>query len=249
MRSALPAVGVLTAGLAVGIVLAACRSGQAPTDAASARGTAEVVHLRGLAFTLPDDESIAWWQRAPSLARLATYAKGGSDVSVGGVSRRMPAAAVSAGFFSVLGIRIIQGRDFEPADDHREPIGSAIVRRTFWKQLGAKDEAIGRAELTVGGRRYQIVGIAPDADLFPRDVDVWIAAPFGSPGFQVLQAPRGAWVARPKPGATMADVESDLYAALASLNTRYAGQGRSFGDTIQVQPLDAETGLASRPAP
>ena len=56
-------------------------------------------------------------------------------------------------------------------------------------------------------------------------------------------------LARPKPGVTMAAVESDLYAAQASLNNRYASQGRSFGHTIQVQPLDAETGPASGPVP
>ncbi len=69
-------------------------------------------------------------------------------------------AAVSAGYFESLGVRLLRGRDFHPSDEERdEPVAvaSAALAARFWPD----QEALGR-RLLVDGRAHRIVGVAPD---------------------------------------------------------------------------------------
>jgi len=72
--------------------------------------------------------------------------------------------AVSAGYFSMLGIPILSGREFTAAD--REGAGDvAIVNETFAKKFNLGQDAVGKFMSTEGrdSLTVQIVGLARDA--------------------------------------------------------------------------------------
>jgi hypothetical protein len=84
---------------------------------------------------------------------------------------------VSSGFFSVLGQKVIQGRDFTDQDlDSRQPV--AIVNAAFAEKHFGRESAIGRRFRTGDGRTPQygpwrtIVGVV---------TNVRMAAPFNNP--------------------------------------------------------------------
>jgi predicted permease len=69
---------------------------------------------------------------------------------------------VAPGYFRVLRIPILEGRDFEPADDERAPL-RAIVNQTFVRRFFGGRTAIGRTLRAWGARELTVVGVAADS--------------------------------------------------------------------------------------
>jgi predicted permease len=64
-------------------------------------------------------------------------------------------------FFDSLGVRIGQGRSFNPSDDRRGAAPAAVLTDRYWRQVfGASRSVVGEA-LTIAGREVTIVGVAP----------------------------------------------------------------------------------------
>jgi len=74
-------------------------------------------------------------------------------------------AMISPGFFNTLGIPLIRGRDFGPADDERHP-RVAIVSRSLADRLFPDGDAIGKRIRIAASRNIEIVGIAGNARIF-----------------------------------------------------------------------------------
>jgi predicted permease len=68
---------------------------------------------------------------------------------------------VTAGFFDVLGIPIVEGRNMIPADAQRNAV---VVNETF-ARLCAPGQSIAGQIQEIGGNRLEIVGVARDAQL------------------------------------------------------------------------------------
>jgi putative ABC transport system permease protein len=83
-------------------------------------------------------------------------------VTEGDTTRRVFAMSVAANYFSTFAIRPVLGRDFLPEEEHPgSGIAVAIVGHSYWKRHGS-DRAILGQTLTVNGRSFQVVGVAPE---------------------------------------------------------------------------------------
>lgn len=76
-------------------------------------------------------------------------------------SRRTFAGIVSANYFDVLGVPVVQGRGFT-AEEARpgQDIPVLVVTHTYWKRTGLDPDLVGKT-LRVNERSYTIVGITP----------------------------------------------------------------------------------------
>ncbi len=72
------------------------------------------------------------------------------------------ACRVSAQFFAVLGVSPVRGRLFTDGDDVPGRTLTAVITRAFWSRRFASDPAIVGTSLTVGGKPYTVIGVAPD---------------------------------------------------------------------------------------
>ena len=115
----------------------------------SGRG-AEIVHVIGLAFRTPGESATAWWRRAPSLDRLASYVSGIAEVDSPDGWRPVRATVVSADFFAVFAANPLSGRFFQPSDEDAAPLGAAVISQEFWKGYGASRPSIIGEQLRVG---------------------------------------------------------------------------------------------------
>ncbi len=127
-------------------------------------------------------------ERARTLDGVAAWTRAHVTVSAGGEGRTVLGNLVSANFFRVLGVSPALGRTFAPDEDRPGASPVLMVSHRLWQtRLGADSGAIGRT-LTVNGRPYTLVGVAPPGfrgTLTPVVVDAWAplaAAPHLRPG-------------------------------------------------------------------
>jgi putative ABC transport system permease protein len=71
---------------------------------------------------------------------------------------------ISPGFFGILGLPIVSGRDFSPQDGANAS-QVALVSQSFAAQRWPEGQAIGqRIDLDVLSRSVEVIGVVPDAD-------------------------------------------------------------------------------------
>ena len=97
----------------------------------------------------------------------------GVNVVAGTQARHAQQQRVGAGFFRVLGIHPVQGREFSDAEDRRGGPAAVVVSRDFWRRtLDADPAAVGRT-ITLRGEPHAIVGIMPAGFHSGVDADLW----------------------------------------------------------------------------
>ncbi len=148
--------------------------------------------------------------------------------------------AVSANFFTVLGLPVALGRNFQPADDLAAAPAVCILEKAFWlRQLHGDLEVIG-ATLKINGKLTKVIGVISLNQPLTDEIFVPINSHHNSSRERLsTQGPYG--VARLKPGITAA-------AAGKQLN-QLALQGAAGNhpyDEIAAHPLrdDFSSGLS-----
>lgn len=183
--------------------------------------------------------------RTDVLAGLAGYHYTGVAIASGGEPEQALAEMVSGNYFDLLGVKPVIGRTFLPEED-RTP-GShpvTIISHNLWTRRFGADPAVLNRKLTVNGRPFTIVGVAP-AEF--RGVNplagtlLWVPTmmyreTMGLPGmFEERRFLGFLGVARLKPGVSPQAAEQAMKIQAAELAVQYpsANQGRS----IQLIPL------------
>jgi predicted permease len=136
-----------------------------------------------------------------------------------GEGETLRGSLVSANFFSILGIRPALGRGFLPEDDRAATAAPAVVlSHALWEQRFGSDPAIVGKNLSLNGRDFTVVGVAPAgftgllAGFSPQ---LWTPVALHravNPGLNPEER-RMHWilgVGRLKPGITPAQANADL---------------------------------------
>jgi predicted permease len=178
----------------------------------------------------------------------------------GGASENIRAESISGRGFEILGVRPSIGRLIQPDDDSvtdGHPV--AVLSHAFWKRrFGASPAAIGRW-VTVGGKQFQIAGVAagPFGGVQPGYLtDLWLPLSVAADPKNLANPDRGScnvW-GRLQPGAAVSQVRERLQPALTNfLRDRvrinpprmlHGDQLRQFTDA-PLRVRDASTGRTS----
>jgi predicted permease len=162
-----------------------------------------------------------------------------SSFILGGQSEaaRLAGGDVSSSFFSVLGVRLMLGRNFLPEEDRPGGPRVAILSYTTWRdRFGADRDVAGKA-ITLDDNSYTVVGVLPAdfqfgstaADFQPRSQpDVWVP---------LALDPQKLWrnshvlhvIARLAPGVTLAQAQAELDLIGANLARAYPQENRDVG--------------------
>ena len=152
---------------------------------------------------------------------------------------------VSAGFFHVLGISAIRGRDFLSEEDALGGPDVAIISDGFWhSHFAGEASAVGRI-LNIDGRQVTVVGILPASFRFPLqfpEPDIWMPRVSDPSFLRPEQVRTGAGymnvIARLRPGESLASAKAEL----DTIDARYRSQFTGFVDAekfgISAVPLE-----------
>jgi predicted permease len=152
-----------------------------------------------------------------------------------GTAEQVWSLAVSANYFSMLGVRPERGRVFD-ADDARASEITAVASHRFWTdRLGAGDELAGR-RVTVNGQDVSIIGVLHDDFQGPGGLfepDLWILLErIDALNANPTLMDRGTrWlttIGRLRPGVTVSQVQADLDALSARLAADFPGTHKGY---------------------
>lgn len=173
----------------------------------------------------------------PSVASSAAFT--GEQLTLTGTAEpeRVDAAFVSWNFFEVLGVRLQMGRGFIRSEGEAGQERVAVISHGLWQRRFGGDETIVGREITIDGRPFAIVGVAPSSLSFPGRPDMWRPLVFTS--HQLDASQRGArWIsviARLKPGVPVTQADAEVRAVAARLATDFPRTHRGRG--ALVRPL------------
>jgi predicted permease len=159
-------------------------------------------------------------------------------VPLGDAIGRVRVASVSGNFFPTLGLQPAAGRLL--TDEDAEKREAAVIAFTFWQRAFDSNASVVGQPITLRGRAYTIVGIAPrdfDGLRLGRPCDVWIPLPAGAASRQSSANAASAsgkeranrrltLVGRLKQGVTMEDARNRVEAIARALSSQYPDTNR-----------------------
>jgi predicted permease len=110
-----------------------------------------------------------------SFLDTAVYSGGASGVnfSAAGTAQYVKQQRVSAGFFRVLGVQPLIGREFTPQGDRAGGPALAVLSYSFWKRVFHGDAAVAGQALMLRGEPYTIIGVMPENFHSNVAADLW----------------------------------------------------------------------------
>lgn len=145
---------------------------------------------------------------------------------------------LSSGFFALLGVHPMRGREFTPAEDQLGAAPVAMISEGLWRRKFSSSPAVLGQSITLDGKIYSIVGVLPASFKLRvsnfRDSDVY--APIPQWSNSILMS-RGAGlgfhgIARLKPGITIEQARADMDAVTQNLAAAFPDTDRGIGASM-----------------
>jgi len=184
-----------------------------------------------ISFSYPD--VLDWQRQTRAFESLAAYQSFGFTITGAGETQRFPGRAVSASFFSTLGVTPAIGRDFLPQDGRPGSQPVVIITDRLWRRFFGADRGIGNRNLTLNGTSFSVIGVLPP------EFQLYQAAEIFAPiGLGLRSSARGERkgiyaLGRLRPDATLqqARLEADLIAR--QLAGQFPETNRGVGATAE----------------
>lgn len=181
---------------------------------------------------------IDWRDAATTFDALATALPRRYTLTGGGEPEEVVGAAVSRGFFELIGHPLALGRPFR--DDEVEGTVSNVVvisHELFARRFGADSSVVGRT-ITLDGAQYEIVGVTRPGSGYPRDAALWTPQAF-PPDEPLTKYPRFRLlfpvIGRLADGVTLSAAQAEMDAIAARLAEAYPEANQGTG--IRLEPL------------
>lgn len=191
-----------------------------------------------------------WRKSDDSFSATAVGRRWGFSMTGRGDAEQVSANFISSGYFAVLGVRPLLGREFTEDEDQPGRVPVAMISEGLWRRkFGSAPNVLGQT-ITLDGKNYSIAGVVP-ASLhlnIPGFLDQDVYAPIPQWGNSILMD-RGAGlgfhgIARLKPGVTIEQARADMNRVTHNLSVAYPDSDHGVGASLV--PLKAQIVGGSR---
>ncbi|HET7616940.1 MAG TPA: ABC transporter permease, partial [Vicinamibacterales bacterium] len=177
-----------------------------------------------------------WKRDATVFEDMALYRFRPMTLSGSGEPEMVTATAVGAGFFEIVGAQPAMGRVFRPEEDSPARGHVAILSDGFWKShFGASRDVIGRS-LLLDGEPYVVVGVMPPdfsmQSWAATAQPIWVPVAYTDERWAVRDNHNDSVIARLKPGATLAQAQSEMNVISERLEREYPRENAGWGATV-----------------
>ncbi|MBU6400043.1 MAG: ABC transporter permease [Verrucomicrobia bacterium] len=176
------------------------------------------------------------WRRQNTVFEgLAARGWDGFTLTGKGQPENIPGSPLSANMFSLLGIRPIRGRDFQPEEETYGKHHVVLLSHDLWQRRFGRDTNIIGQSITLNAEPYTVVGVMPPRTFFPEpDTQLWTPLAFSPDQLRQRHAHNYLVYGRLKAGVPLgqARAEMDLIARrMADADEQNKGWG------AEVYPL------------
>lgn len=196
----------------------------------------------GLAPVSPGD-FIDWRERNTTFSHMIATEWITLDLVDSDRPTRISSAAVSHGFFEMLGAVPLLGRGIAPEDemDGSEPI--VVLSHRLWQQRYGGDPSIVGRRIETADRIFTVAGVMPESFVHPdalwsEDVEIWLptsqsGSNMTTRGGRFLQV-----MGRLSPSASVFTARQEMSAIATALEEEYP---RNAGRQTLIEPLRSQT--------
>jgi predicted permease len=183
-----------------------------------------------------------WRTQNTVFEHLAAIKNGTANLALSDQAERIDLAQTSANFFDVFGIRPQHGRLFAAHDEQAGHESVAVISDTLWqRRFGADASVIGKP-ITLDGKNYTVIGVAPAGFQYPDKTEVWLPPLRLVPELndrQDVTQTRGmgylAAVALLKPGVSPQQAAAEMETITARLRQQYPDtNNRRFNRVVSL---------------
>ena len=190
---------------------------------------------RGWFQNIVSGENFLDWQKQNHVfAGMAAFQSNSFNLTGDNQPEEIAGERVTTNLFSVLGVQPLRGRLFLPEEERNERT-AVIVSYGLWQQRYGGDPALVGKQITLNGESYPVVGILPHtfaddySSSFAQHSDVWLS------GIEPFDKGREFHnyhtIARLKPGATLAQAQTNLDTIAAGIEQQYP-ESRGWGASV-----------------
>lgn len=186
-------------------------------------------------FSVSEPAFLDWQERLDGFEGVGAFAARGATLRSPGEPVSIDRGYVNAGFFALLGVDLLLGREFASSEDQpwaAAPV--AVVSESFWRgRLGGSPSLEG-LRVQLDDRTLDVVGV------YPSELDVLVGdVPLVTPLAASPEMDRGEHylmvVGRLAPVATMADARGSLEAVTAWQSASFE---EDRGWSARIEPLE-----------
>jgi len=169
-----------------------------------------------------------WRQQQTVFEHLSAIKITTTNLALSDHAERIDLAQTNADFFDIFGITPQYGRLFIPQDEQagHEPV--VVMSHTLWQRRFGSDPSLVGKSITLDGRNYNVVGIAPPGFQYPDKTELWLPplrlVPELYPDQDVTQTRRMGYltvVALLKPGVSLQQAAGEMETITARLRQQY----------------------------
>jgi len=183
-----------------------------------------------------------WRAQNTVFEHLAAIKTTTTNLALSDHAERIDLAQTNANFFDVFGVTPQYGRLFIPQDEQagHEPV--VIVGDTLWHRHFGSDPSLVGKPITLDGRNYTVIGIAPPGFQYPEKTELWVPPLRLVPELYLNQdvtQTRGmgylAAIALLKPGVSLPQAASEMETITARLRQQYPNtNNRRFNRVVSL---------------
>ncbi|HEX5434633.1 MAG TPA: ABC transporter permease [Candidatus Angelobacter sp.] len=189
---------------------------------------------------------LGWQQQTRAFADMAASIGFRYNLTGSGQPEQVWGDAISADWFTVLGVVPVLGRDFRREEDSPAGTPVVILSNNLWRRRFDSDPGIVGKTIGLNGDSFTVIGIMPQQSTLNPDVELWV------PLQRQIRPDRMLWrdsrflyvLARAKPGVSRKQAAADLNRVAAAI--RRAHPAGDFYGAAVVIPLQEEIGSGLR---
>jgi len=186
-------------------------------------------------YISPSYPDVQDWQRSThSFQSIGALTPRSFDLTGPGSPAHLDGWEISAGFLGTMGMSPVLGRDFSPEEDQPGGAPVAMISERLWKERFSGSAAALGKTITLDGAVYTVTGVFSSQLNLGGPIDVCTPVRQGD-SLIVNDRRTHAFVAvaRLKPGATVAQANSDISAVQRTLGELYPKFDQGLGAGIQ----------------
>jgi putative ABC transport system permease protein len=178
-----------------------------------------------------------WVQQQTAFEHLAAMEYSTFNISGNGQPERIPAGAVTANLFPMLGVTAALGRTFLPEEEQTGHNQVVVLSHGLWQRRFGSDRNLPGQSVRLNGEPFTVVGILPADFEFVGERQIWTPLNL-DPEKQPWRADRTnhtlAIFGKLKPGVTLDQAGADMTAIAARLEQQYAKQNAGWGIRLRT---------------